>query len=93
MKIADLFLPIERLIEEHGSAAVQSKHIAFLREQLSVLKEQFALLQAENERLKAENTELKTRNDDLRQQIEKLKQPPATPRWGSNPRIKGRMEP
>jgi len=41
MKLTDLFGPLERLIEEHGSSAIQSKHIALLREQLSILKADF----------------------------------------------------
>src|SRR5438874_152742 len=66
MKLSALFGPIERLIEEHGSAAIQGKHIAFLREQLSILKEQFAQAQRRIEELEAENS-------DLRQKLEQAK--------------------
>ena len=85
MKRTDLFAPLERLIEEQGSSTIQGKHIAFLREQLSVLKEEAARLEARNKEFEAENS-------DLRQQIDKFKRPSTTPRWGSQPRIKGRME-
>jgi hypothetical protein len=61
------FKAIEELINEHGSAVIQGKHIAFLKEQLSILKEQFFLsekrlgealsritqLEAENQKLKS----------------------------------------
>lgn len=41
------FKAIEDLITEHGSAAIQGKHIAFLRDQITHLKEQFFSLDAE----------------------------------------------
>lgn len=41
------FKAIEELITEHGSAAIQGKHIAFLRDQIAHLKEQFFSLDTE----------------------------------------------
>lgn len=52
---------IEELIVEHGSAVVQGKHIALLREQLTILKEQFSILERENAQLKSENENLKSK--------------------------------
>jgi len=77
MKITALFDPIEKLITEHGSAVIQEKHIAFLREQLTVLKEKFSVLESENETFKTENHNLKTEIDQLKKQINEFhKKPP-----------------
>ena len=46
------FKAIEDLITEHGSAAIQGKHIAFLRDQIVRLKEQFFSLDAEAAKLR-----------------------------------------
>ena len=51
---------------EHGSAAIQGKHIAFLRDQIVELKAQFAILEREN-------ASLLTRNADLESQVEHFK--------------------
>ena len=92
MKITDIFAPIEKFITEHGSAAIQEKHIAFLREQLSILKEKFGTTERTLQDCQSKQKELEAQNADLRQQIEAFKRPPPQPRWGSQPRIKGRME-
>jgi len=77
MKITALFDPIEKLITEHGSAVIQEKHIAFLREQLSVLKEKFSVLESENETFKTENHNLITNIEHLKKQINEFhKRPP-----------------
>lgn len=67
--ITALFAPIEKLISEHGSAAILRNHVAF-RDQLAVLKEKFAVLATENERLKSENQTLKTENINLTKKID-----------------------
>jgi hypothetical protein len=46
------FKAIEEFITEHGSAAIQGKHIAFLRDQIAHLKEQFFSLDAEASKLR-----------------------------------------
>jgi predicted Zn-ribbon and HTH transcriptional regulator len=56
-----------KLITEHGSADIQGKHIA-------LLKEQFAVLERENAKLTSEKWELKTENKILKSQIKSLKQ-------------------
>jgi len=58
-KLSGLF---EKLIIEHGSAVVQEKHIA-------LLKEQFSLLEKENSGLKAENNVLKNEIVNLKKKI------------------------
>lgn len=57
--LSDLF---SKFIVEHGSAVVQEKHIA-------LLKEQFALLEKENTSLKTENKDLKHKIINLDKQI------------------------
>jgi len=90
MKITDLFAPLERLIEEHGSATIQAKHIAFLREQLSVLKERFVELESKLEGASAKCKELQTENSNLKQEIERLKTIGSRAgSWGSKPPIDG----
>ena len=59
MKLTALFTPLEKLIEEHGSSAIQGKHIAFLKEQLATLKEQFNVAQRRISELEAENDDLR----------------------------------
>jgi len=75
----------EKLITEHGSAVIQEKHIALLREQLAILDKQFSVLSSENGTLKSENETLKSQNqalvvenDKLRQKIQEYEQPHET---------------
>lgn len=58
----NIFEGFEKLINEHGSAAI-------LREHLLLLKTQFAILEKENAVLKYENQNLKTENDNLKKKI------------------------
>lgn len=69
-----LFDPLERLITEHGSAAIQEKHIALLTCELAILKDKFLLLATENETLEAENKALKAENMHLKTQIAKIEE-------------------
>lgn len=72
-----LFDPIEKLITERGSAAVQEKHIALLREQLTILKDEFSVLEKKNFNLNTENQNLKTENEQLKKVIDGFhKKPP-----------------
>ena len=64
-----LFSPIEKLITEHGSAIIQSKHISLLKEQLTILKENFSILTKENEALKKENQNQKVIIDKLEKEV------------------------
>jgi regulator of replication initiation timing len=73
------FDAIEKLIIEHGSSVIQSKHIALLKDELAILKEKFSVLTNENETLKTENQnqkiiidELKKKNQVYEQTKEKL---------------------
>jgi hypothetical protein len=50
---------LERLVIEHGSAVIQEKHIALLKEQLTLLSEKFSTLDLENQKLVTDNAELK----------------------------------
>jgi cell division protein FtsB len=80
-----LLAALEKLITEHGSAAI-------LRERLDAFRDDVQRLEQRNTQLEAENAKLETEKKDLREQLDKLKQPPTTPAWGSQPRIPGRME-
>lgn len=66
------FTLINQLIEEHGSAGIMGKHLAFLKEQLSVLKEEGALASRKTTLLETENARLGAENKDLREQIQNL---------------------
>lgn len=68
--ITALFDPIEKLINEHGSAAILRDHVALFRDQLAILKEKFTVLETENKTLKTENQNLKTENKQLKKKIE-----------------------
>ena len=45
-----LFAPIEKLIIEHGSATIQAKHIAMLKDELAILKENIFVISAEKKK-------------------------------------------
>jgi FtsZ-binding cell division protein ZapB len=68
-----LLSPLERLITEHGSATIQSKHIALLKEQFSIAEKEIAALKIEVSSLQSENENLKAENQELIQENEKLK--------------------
>ena len=57
----------DRLINEHGSAAI-------LRERLTLAADQYALVEKENIALKSENEILKTENNNLKTENYNLKQ-------------------
>ena len=66
------FTLINQVIEEHGSAGIMGKHLAFLKEQLSVLKEESATAGLKTAMLESDNARLGAENKDLREQIQKL---------------------
>ena len=77
MGLLDLF---DKWIVERGSALVQEKHIAFIREKLVAadkeiisLKEKVAMLTAENEKLKAEKINSDKKHSELQKIIDQLK--------------------
>ena len=72
--------PLERLITEHGSAVVQGKHIALLKDQIVILERENAILRqkvidlaAEKVILKTDNQNLKIHNAELTVKIDNLK--------------------
>ena len=68
--ITALFDPLEKLINEHGSAAILRDHIALFKDQLAILKEKFADLEAEKKNLDTENQKLRTENATLKKKIQ-----------------------
>lgn len=70
-----IFQDIERLITEHGSAAILRERLALAAEQYAALEKKVVELQAENERLESENSK-------LQEQVSNFKSSPAQ---NSNP--------
>lgn len=70
-----IFQDIERLITEHGSAAI-------LRERLTLAAEQYAALEKKVDELQAENERLESENSKLQEQVRNFKSSPAQ---NSNP--------
>jgi len=66
---------LDKLIIEHGSAVVQEKHIALLKEQLSLVEKENAELKAQKQSLEAENQALKNKNINLKKKINIYEQP------------------
>jgi predicted nuclease with TOPRIM domain len=66
---------------------------AVLRERLADAETKMATLEKENATLKTENQNLRADLKKAHEEIERLKQPKSPGvSWGSQPRIKGRME-
>ena len=57
--MADIFSSIEKLINEHGSAAILKERIAQLMEHMELLEKKNANLQEQNNKLEVENGRLK----------------------------------
>lgn len=66
------FKALEELINEHGSAVIQGKHIALLKDQISILKEQFLLTEKRLSEALSRITELETENKNLKVKTEKV---------------------
>lgn len=76
--LSDLF---GKLVIEHGSAVVQEKHIALLKEQFAVLERENTKLntrleksESDNKVLKTENKTLKKENIQLKKKIESIQE-------------------
>ena len=63
----------EKLINEHGSAVIQEKHIKLLQEQFSILKEKISTLESQNKILESDNTKLTKEKDALQKENKQLK--------------------
>lgn len=61
-----IFQDIERLITEHGSAAILRERLALAAEQYATLEKKVVELQAENARLQSENSGLHAQVSDLK---------------------------
>lgn len=84
--LSDLF---GKLVVEHGSAVVQEKHIALLKEQFAILERENTKLnvrleksESKNQILKTENKNLKKENIQLKKKIDSIQ---------SNPLDKGQI--
>jgi hypothetical protein len=66
---------IERLITEHGSAAI-------LRERLALASDQYSALEKKVKDFQSENVRLASENEQMKEQIRNLK---STPHQSSNP--------
>ena len=56
---------IERLITEHGSAAILRERISLANDQYALLEKKVSDLQADNERLKLENSKIQEQIKNL----------------------------
>jgi septal ring factor EnvC (AmiA/AmiB activator) len=66
---------------------------AVLRERLADAETKMAALEHENARLKSENENLRVDLNRVQAQVASLQQQPKlSSAWGSNPRVKGRMD-
>ncbi|KAF0145248.1 MAG: hypothetical protein FD156_1079 [Nitrospirae bacterium] len=69
-KLTALLKPLEKLITEHGSAAIQTKHIALLKEQLTLAEKKIESFETENQNLKRIIKRQETEITDLRLKID-----------------------
>ena len=72
--ITSLLQHLERLIVEHGSASIQEKQIAFLKDQFSILSSQLTNFKSENRDLKLKIQNLRQKANESQATIEKLNQ-------------------
>lgn len=68
--LSDLF---SKLVIEHGSAVIQEKHIALLKEQFAILERENTRLTASLEKSETKNQILKTENQALKKENIQLK--------------------
>lgn len=64
-----IFDAIEKLITEHGSAAILHERIALAREEHAALEKKISDLQSENARLRPDNEELREKVRTLEKQL------------------------
>lgn len=67
--MAGLFEAMEKLITEHGSAAILREHLALIRAEQAILEKKNADLAAQLEKAAAEKERLQTQAKDLEQQL------------------------
>ncbi len=65
-----IFTDIEKLITEHGSAAILKERLALASDKYSALEEQVAKLRAENKSLKLQFNQSEQENQRLKKQIQ-----------------------
>ena len=63
----------EKLITEHGSATIQSKHIALLKDQFAFLEKENAKINAKLDKFISKNQILRTENKTLKSETAQLK--------------------
>jgi len=64
-----LFDGLEKLITEHGSAAILKERLALVADKYSALEQKVADLESENRNLKVENDQLKEKKRNLEEQL------------------------
>ncbi len=67
--LSEILSEIERLIIEHGSAAVLYERLAFAKEQYKATEQQLQESQAKNGELADENRQLRKENDELKRKV------------------------
>jgi FtsZ-binding cell division protein ZapB len=72
--------PIEKWINEHGSASILRDHVALLKEKMAALEEKASVLEKKNSELERQNAELETENRKLKQIIAKYQRTRQGPR-------------
>jgi len=68
-----IFQDIERLITEHGSAAILRERLSLAADQYSALEKKVTELEAKTVELQAENTQLESETSKLHEQVRNLK--------------------
>ncbi len=77
---------IESWISEHGSAAALRDHLALVKEQVADMKAKKEAAEVRAQRAEAERDDLKVELGDAYKKIESLKQPIASPSFGTRRR-------
>jgi len=89
----------EELITGHRSSVFPGQPLEFSREQILSIEQKLtaadsliAQLQEEKAALESANKELQAEIEHLKRKVESGEKPPQPGHWGSQPRIRGRME-
>lgn len=69
MALLDL---IDRLINEHATAAILRERLLLVKEQVIALEAKYAVTEGERDRLKEENIRLKKDCEELREKVQAL---------------------
>jgi predicted nuclease with TOPRIM domain len=73
MTLADqLISPLERLIDEHASAAILQKHLASVRSQLTNYEAKYKELEAENAQLEVRFQQAKSQARELENRLAEI---------------------